>query len=66
MVEHVSKAAPVEYLQSSISDNVDSEKLDEKTVYPDVIIHDRVEAAILCRRCCRGLLIVVLVDIGHN
>lgn len=37
----VSKSVPMEYLKSKISDDVDPEDLDAKTVYPDVIIHRR-------------------------
>ena len=41
--DEVSKAVPMEYLKSRISDDVDPEDLDAKTVYPDVIVHNRGE-----------------------
>ncbi|SER27686.1 hypothetical protein [Natrinema salaciae] len=41
--DDVSKAIPMEYLKSKISDDVDPEDLDAKTVYPDVIVHKRGE-----------------------
>jgi hypothetical protein len=39
--DEVSKSVPMEYLKSKISDDVDPEDLDAKTVYPDVIVHKR-------------------------
>lgn len=41
--DEVSKAVPMEYLKSKIPDDVDPEDLDAKTVYPDVIVHNRGE-----------------------
>ncbi|ELZ08327.1 hypothetical protein C479_13348 [Halovivax asiaticus JCM 14624] len=37
----VSKAVSMEHLTSKIPDNVDPEDLDAKTVYPDIIVHNR-------------------------
>jgi hypothetical protein len=39
----VSKSISTKQLKSEISDDVDPEDLDAKTVYPDVIVHDRGE-----------------------
>jgi hypothetical protein len=39
--DEVSKAVPMEYLKSKIPDDVDPEDLDAKTVYPDIIVHNR-------------------------
>lgn len=41
--DEVSKTVPIEYLNSKISDDVDPGDLDAKTVYPDVIVHNRGE-----------------------
>jgi len=39
----VSKAVSVEHLKSKIPDDADPDDLDAKTVYPDVIVHNRGE-----------------------
>jgi hypothetical protein len=41
--DEVSKSVSMEYLKSKIPDDVDPEDLDAKTVYPDVIVHNRGE-----------------------
>ncbi len=41
--DEVSKSISMEHLKSKISDDVDPEDLDAKTVYPDVIVHNRGE-----------------------
>lgn len=41
--DEASKAVSMEYLKSEISDDVDPRDLDAKTVYPDVIVHNRGE-----------------------
>lgn len=41
--DEVSKAVPMEHLHSIIPDDADPEDLDAKTVYPDVIVHNRRE-----------------------
>ncbi|MFC5366287.1 hypothetical protein [Salinirubrum litoreum] len=39
----VSKSISMEHLRSKISDSVDPEDLDAKTVYPDIVVHKRGE-----------------------